>query len=184
MADIFDTPLRRSMPFAFTRDEETLALIEAIDSRLRPLADVLKTINYRRDPESWNDELADELAWQNHVDFYDPDFELEQKRALVQNAFRFHQKKGTNAAVEELIGILFGDGRVEDWYEYGGDPGYFQVVTDNPDVTTARASEFILALNSVKRLSARLERVAIEESSSGTLYFGAVVQVGEYIEVR
>lgn len=183
MADIFDTPLRKNMPRAFTQDPDTLALIDTIDSGLGPIREILGAINYMRSPGAWDNALTDELAWQNHVDFYNAALPVEQKRALVRGAYSFHRKKGTNAAVEDLIKILFGDGRVEDWYEYGGQPGHFRVLTSNESVTTGRALEFIRALNSVKRLSAHLDVVIIETSEEMQVIYGLGLQMGDVITI-
>ncbi len=183
MADIFDTPLRKKMPRAFTQDADTLALINTIDSGLGPIREILGSINYMRNSDTWDDALTDELAWQNHVDFYNVTLPIEQKRALVRGAYLFHRKKGTNAAVEDLIKILFGDGRVEDWYEYGGQPGHFRVLTANESVTTDRALEFIRALNSVKRLSAHLDAVIIETSEEMKVVYGLSLQMGDVITI-
>lgn len=184
MADINDSTLLSTLPQVIRRDDTAAAVAQSIDTAMQRIGGTLDRINLISRPDTWTSEETDELAWQNHVDFYDPTAPLEQRRALVQNSIRWHRHKGTDSAIEELISTLFGDGRVENWYEYGGEPGYFQVVTSDPEATNARATDFIRALDSVKRLSSWLERVVIEEATTGTLYFGAVVQVGEYIEVR
>lgn len=183
MADIFDTPLRKKMPRAFVQDPETLALINSIDSGLGPIREILGAINYMRTPDTWDNALTDELAWQNNVGFYNVNLPIEQKRALVRGAYLFHRKKGTNAAVEDLIKILFGEGRVEDWYEYGGEPGHFRVLTPNQSVTTDRAVEFIRALDSVKRLSAHLDAVIVESSEEMKVIFGFAMQTGDIITI-
>lgn len=184
MADINEATLLSTLPQVLRRDKTAAAVAQSIDMVMKRIGGTMDRINLISRPDTWTSGETDELAWQYHVDFYDATLPLEQRRALVQNSIRWHRHKGTDSAVEELITTLFGSGRVENWYEYGGAPGYFQVVTSDPDATNARAADFIRALDSVKRLSAWLDRVAIEESSTGTLYFGAVVQVGEYIEVR
>lgn len=183
MADMYDTPLSRFMPRAFVQDEETLALINAIDGEMQPALDAVASINYMRSPQEWDSDLTDELAWQNHVDFYESALPVEQRRELVKGAYMFHRKKGTNGAVKDLINLLFADGRVEDWYEYGGQPGHFRVLTSDTTVTTDRALEFVRALDSVKRLSAKLDAVIIEESEELNHYFGFGLQMGDIITI-
>lgn len=183
MADIYNTPLLSTLPQILRRDKTVAAVSESIDKVLLRIGGTLDRINLISRPDTWTDEETDELAWQNHVDFYDSTLPLEQRRTLVQNSIRWHRHKGTDSAVEELITTLFGSGRVDNWYEYGGAPGYFQVVTDNPDVTSARASEFIQALNSVKRLSAWLDSVILEQTETMPIYYGLPMHVGEIMQI-
>ncbi len=42
-----------------------------------------------------------------------------------------HTFRGTPYAVEQVIQTYFGDGEVSEWFEYGGQPGMFKVVTTN-----------------------------------------------------
>lgn len=64
---------------------------------------------------------------------------------------------------------IFGYGKVEEWWEYGDDPGYFQVVVSNPKATEEQAQQFIEVVESVKRKSAHLRRVVVLDSAKGTL---------------
>ncbi|MNW36142.1 Phage tail protein [compost metagenome] len=158
----------------------------ALDSHLSALYKRVGSIGYyikimRGD---LTDVEADELAWQFHLNFYDPDLPIEQKRELLKNAFRFNRRKGTPAAVEELIAILFGTGQVEEWFEYGGEPGYFRVRTTDQSATNERAQEFIRAVDSVRRLSAHLESVILEETiQANDIYFGGTLHIGEFITI-
>lgn len=67
------------------------------------------------------------------------------------------------------------------WWEYGGDPYHFRVVTNNADVTTTRAQEFIEAVNAIKRLSTVLDSVTISQAETLPLYIGGFIHVGERI---
>ncbi|OWA36782.1 phage tail protein I [Saccharibacillus sp. O16] len=183
MADINDSTLLSTLPQVLRRDDTAAAVAQSIDAAMQRIGGTLDRINLISRPDTWTDEETNELAWQYHVDFYDPMLPLEQRRELVQNSIRWHRHKGTDSAVEELITTLFGSGRVDNWYVYGGDPGYFQVVTDNPDVTTDRATEFIQALNSVKRLSAWLDSVVLEQTETMPIYYGFPMHVGETMQI-
>lgn len=92
--------------------------------------------------------------------------------------------KGTPSAVEELISTLFDEGRVEEWFEYGGEPYTFRVVTNNSSVTQDRAMEFIKALNSVKNARSWLDRVIITQMEDMQLYFAGIVHTGDNLTIR
>lgn len=183
MIDIYAVSLLDLLPPNLRSDPSVSAAAEAIDGMLQETSAEIRKLDIFGRSDEWTNEETDELAWQWHVDYYDPDLPLEQKRALVLNAIPFHRRKGTPSAVEDLIAILFGEGVVEEWWEYGGDPYHFRVVTDNEDVTATRAQEFIRAVDSVKRLSAVLDSVTITQAEGMPLYFGGVIQIGETLTI-
>jgi phage tail P2-like protein len=171
------------LPANLQADEDLSAAAMALDAELQSLAVDISNLDLFSRFNDWTDTEVDELAWQYRPPYYDPDLPLEQKRLLVKNAIPFHRKKGTPAAVEDLITLLFGEGRVEEWFEYGGVPYHFQVTTNNADVTTTRAEEFIRAVESVKRLSAVLDRVTISQAEELGLYFGGLIQMAEEFSI-
>ncbi|WP_211746411.1 phage tail protein [Paenibacillus sp. Marseille-Q4541] len=166
-------------------DPTVSAAARALDSHVQQLTQEVADLSfYRRLLKGQiTDAEADERAWQEHLDYYDTSLPLEQKIQLLLNAKEFHRIKGTPAAIEDLITILFGEGKVEEWFEYGGEPGKFQVTTNNPAVTQERAQEFYRAVESVKRLTAHLERVVLSQVEEIRLYTGFVFQVGEFIRI-
>lgn len=183
MIDLKDVSLLDILPESIRSDPTVSAAAQAIDTELKVTTTMIRTLDIFGRVDEWTDAETDELAWQYHVDYYDPDLPLDQKRQLVANAIPFHRRKGTPSAVEDLIAILFGDGIVEEWWEYGGEPYHFQVQTNNADVTTIRAQEFIDAVESVKRLTAVLDRVTISQAEEMPLYFGGVIHIGEYLTI-
>ena len=101
-------------------------------------------------PDITNEQVLDELAWQLNVEWYDPAAELSIKQQIIRSAIIVHMYKGTPYAVEQVIQAYFGDGEVQEWFDYGGQPGMFKVLTTNPSVTSDLANQFITVLNSVK----------------------------------
>lgn len=172
LADILPSVLKSTK-----EDRAMAAACTAILIRVFEEMDIL-------DPFVIPEKLLDTVAVEEHVDFYDPILTVEQKRELIQNAFFFHQRKATPAAVEQLIQIVFSEGEVVEWFEYDADPGYFKVVTSNPAVTNELAEQFIRALNSVKRLSAWLDKVEITQVEQMNLYVGSVMHTGDKMTLR
>jgi phage tail P2-like protein len=180
MIDLENFSFASILPPSLVQTEEGKALAEAITVMLKDVFRKTSLLNMDNLPEH----LLDILAYEEHVDFYDPSLSIEQKRQLIDRSYFFHRKKGTPAAVEQLIQIVFGEGRVEEWFEYGGNPGYFKVVTSNTAVTQELADQFIRALDSVKRESAWLEKVEISQTESMPLYFGGVVHIGDKLSLK
>jgi phage tail P2-like protein len=96
--------------------------LQAVNSRLE-LPILLPRLNEL--PE----EVVDLLAWQFHVDFWEPDLPIESKRDLVRQSIAWHKYKGTVWAVRQaLIWAGFGDAEIKEhkqliraWIEAGGD---------------------------------------------------------------
>ncbi|WP_217562803.1 phage tail protein I [Paenibacillus sp. GbtcB18] len=184
MIDIQHASMLDILPPNLRRDRDLAAIALVFDNELQALIPKIRKLSIPDRLDEVSDGLADELAWQYHVDFYSPDLPIEQKRQLVKNAFHWHKRKGTPSAVEELVATLFGEGKVEEWFEYGGQPFRFQVITNNPEVTQDRAQEFYRAVESVKRLSAKLERVIISQTEELPLIVAGVFHFGEKMTVR
>jgi len=184
MTNLETTSLLGILPPNLRSDPNISAAAKAIDVELQAITISIRKLSYFDRLDELTDEETDELAWQFHVDFYDPSLPLEQRRELVKNSFAWHRRKGTPSAIEELIATLFGDGRVEEWWQFGGDPYTFRVITSNASVTTDLAQEFIAALNSVKNIRSHLESVIIEASESMDLYFGNVLNMTDNLTIK
>ncbi|MEN1985248.1 phage tail protein I [Paenibacillus hubeiensis] len=167
-------------------DKNIRSAAMALDGDLAALYGRISSISYYRRimQGDLTDAEADELAWQFNLPYYDPTLPLTQKIQLLQAATETNRSKGTPAAIERLISILFGDGEVQEWNQYGGEPGYYRVVTSNEDVTAERAEEFARAIKSVTRLSAWLESVTLIKQEEQVLYYGAATQRGRKAKMR
>lgn len=174
------------LPQNFQDDPNIKASAEALNKQLDKITEKTKKISIyeRLFMNQLSGEEVDELAYQFHVDFYDPAFPLSQRLELVKKAIPFHRLKGTAGAVEDLIKILFGDGEVEEWFQYGGEPGYYQVTTNNQAVTNEKAEEFIRSLRTVTRVSQHLQSVLISQIEKLTFHTGSYVHVGETIKIK
>jgi hypothetical protein len=69
-------------------------------------------------------------------------------------------------------------------FHNGGQPGYFRVVTSNPEANNEKASLLSKAVNAVKRFSSRLESVVIITTESMDLYTGFVLHMGDRITLK
>ena len=102
------------------------------------------------------------------------------KRGLVKNSDRVYQHLGTKWAVENVINTYFGEGHVEEWFDYGGEPGRFRVLTPNPSVNNEKLAEFLNILAKVKRASAKLDEIVITLSAELNLAAGVALHEVSY----
>jgi len=184
MIDIYNVKLLDIIPPNLKHDPDIIAASKAIDNEFSMVVTKAKECIILPRIDELDSDIIDILAWEMHIDFYDPTLPLDTRRQLVKNSLRWHQMKGTPSAVEELISTLFDEGRVEEWFEYGGEPYTFRVVTNNSSVTQDRAMEFIKALNSVKNARSWLDRVIITQMEDMQLYFAGIVHTGDNLTIR
>lgn len=183
MIDMKTASLLDLLPANLCNDPSLQAAALAIQNELQVTTEAIYKLSIWDRINELNNTEVDELAWQLHVDFYDTTLPIDQKRKLVENAIKFHRRKGTPSAVEELMTTIFGDGIVEEWFEYGGQPGYFRVITSNFSATTEHADRFLRAVNSVKNMRSWLDSVVIRLVEETPVYFGTAVHIRDHIQI-
>lgn len=110
--------------------------------------------------------VLDILAYDLKVDWYDYDYPIRAKRELIKGSILAHKRLGTVYAVETVLNSLYPGSEIEEWFDYGGEPGYFRINVDVTEsagegaVTVYSAEEIAYKLRTVKRLSAHLENVS------------------------
>lgn len=184
MTDIYSVSLLDLLPQSLKQDPEVCAIAQALDPEFQEISATIVQTMVLHNVDNLPEDVLGLLAWQFHVDFYDPGLDIDQKRALVKSAIRRHRMKGTPAAVEELMQQVFGDGTVEEWFEYDGQPYHFRVVTNNMAVTNEQAELFVRALKSVTRQTAVLDTIIITMGDQMNLYLGGVLHTGDYLTVK
>lgn len=175
---IFEVNLLDLLPINLKSDPDIIAATKAIDSGFLAVIDEVENVTIYPRVSELNGDMLDHLAYFFHVDFYDQNLDVETKRKLVQDSVYLHQIKGTPRAVEILIETLFDEGEVAEWFDYGGSPYTFRVVTTNSSVTNERAKEFTRALESVKNIRSRLESVIIQQVEQMNIFYAGFVHVG------
>lgn len=169
---------------AMQQDQTTKAMSVALNPTFSAIAlEIRKCLLLARVEELTEEEL-DELAWELKINWYDATAAVEIKRALVKNSDKVHMYLGTPYAVETVIQDYFGDGYVQEWFEYGGSPGMFKVITNNVSVSDELANQFIKVLDSVKNKRSHLEQIIIALSGELNNYYAGVVHTGDFLEVR
>ncbi len=184
-SSIYEVKLVDLLPPNLKDDPDIAAASEAIDeSFLAVVNETAKCIIMPAIDRITDHALLDLLAWDRHVDNYDQSLSLEQKQQIIKNSYKWHMTKGTPAAVEELVATIFGDGVIEEWFEYNGDPFMFEVHTNNDSATNEKAEEFYKAVNAVKNLRSHLERVVITRSEEMDMFFMGAIHIGEHVRFQ
>jgi phage tail P2-like protein len=148
-------------------------MADALDPDLQGVSfDTREALIYSRIGELPEDAI-DLLAWQFHVDFYEPvGLTPEIKRGLVKTSILVHKRKGTRWAVQELCDIVFGNTAVHPWFEYNGEPYHFNVSTYANLPTAGAWEKFFHALEVTKSVRDWLDAIELRRDIEATIYCG------------
>ena len=105
------------IPNSIAHDKNVQALTAAIDPQLNEISKSIKETFIFSRLDSLPENVIDLLAWQWHVDFYEPALPIETKRELVRDSIKWHRKKGTKAAVEAALRKLGFIPTIKEWFE-------------------------------------------------------------------
>lgn len=156
MIDVTNFSLNDILPELFRKNPEHAALADAITEIFKH---VLEQTNSLDPSQPLPEFLLDIIAKEEHVDYYDDKLSAERKRALIQNSWRVHQKKGTAQAIESVVSVILDKAKVIEWFEYGGDPYHFKIEIDGPYSGDDVLEIVFRAVNASKRKSTRLEAI-------------------------
>ena len=184
MIDLDNVSILNILPPNLAEDENVRVAASAFDEVLRSIIEKVPSVSiYPRINEIIDSALLDLLAWQFHVDFYDADMPVDLKRVLVRRSLEWHLRKGTPSAVEEVVAAVFSDAVVTEWYEYGGEPGFFRVETETPLQSDKQYEDILNAIFSVKNTRSWLEFIIVLTNATQTHYIGIGIWLDDTITI-
>ena len=170
-----DLEFIRLLPQFMRSDKAVQGLSAGIDSIIPQVVAELEKLSTWDRIDTLSEGELDELAWELNILWYDKGATIDVKRNIVRGSDEIYKKLGTKWAVENVISTYFGEGYIEEWFQYSGDPGHFRVFSTNPTVNEAKFAEFINLLNKVKRASAKLDGVFITLTGQMNMYAGTAL---------
>lgn len=177
---LHDIEFIRLLPQFMRDDDAVKGLSAGIDAIVPELAASIVKLSTWDHIDELRERELDELAWELNIPWYDTSASIAIKREVIKSSDKVHSHLGTKWAVEYVIRTYFGSGFVSEWWEYGGEPGHFQVNSSNPSLNNERFNEFLHLVDKVKRASAKLDSVVISLSGELPLYAGvALHEVGK-----
>ena len=117
----------RTLPEVLQNDPSIQALASAIASELETLAQKVQLAEIYTHIDDLDETMLDALAADFKVDWWRPDASISEKRAALKASWYIHKHLGTKSAIETAVADYLGDGKVEEWFEYGGKPYHFRV---------------------------------------------------------
>ena len=182
MSNLSDQKLIVIAPSSISGDKTIRNISAAVDPELRKISsDTLLLLLLPRLDEL-PEKIIDALAWQYHVDFYDDAATLEKKRSLVKQSIKWHRRKGTPSVVEEVCTAVFKSAKVEENWEYSGEPYHFKVmmITEAvPDISVLNSR----AIEHTKNVRSWLDGVSFHRDLSKTIYYALPVASAKVISI-
>lgn len=170
------------MPQNLASQTEIRAIAYAVSRQIEKICAYADSARIYASIAALPERVLDILAAELRTPAYNEHYSIQVKRTLIESTLNFYMKMGTPSAVNKIIGTIFGEGHIEEWFDYGGEPYHFKAHTTNPAITQTNVSEFIRTLGTVKRLSAWLDDIVLELSTEEmNTYIGFWVHTGDVI---
>ena len=158
MIDIENSNIIYMLPSHLKQKPEVQAIGAALNISAKKVLNLCKRISIFSRIDELDGEILDVLASELKTQFYNTNFSVDIKRRLIKNTLKWYMKVGTPKAVEELVVVVFGQGKVVEWYEYGGKPFRFKVIT-NATIDDTNIEKFNEMIRNVKNARSILEAV-------------------------
>ena len=143
-----------TLPPALRTDPSVVALAEALGEVLAVRPAEIERLRIYPAIDTLDEPLLDILAHDFKVDWWDPEYSLEEKRRTLKDSWRVHRLLGTRAAVEMAISAIYPHTQVLEWFEYGGEPYHFRLDINitNDSIDSAKQRRVLERLNFYKSL--------------------------------
>lgn len=169
----------RTLPTVLQEDRNMQALAAAMAAELEKLAGEPRLAQIYTRIDELDETMLDALAADFKVDWWRPDATLEEKRYALKVSWYVHKHLGTKSAIETAVADYLGSGKVEEWFEYGGQPHHFRVASENNTAIITNYDAFMAVLEVVQRRSSVLEHITALLNHTQSLYIGTALRVGK-----
>lgn len=174
MINIKDAQITNCLPSIIANQTWAKAVSYATSKMFRRILETAEASRTFSKVDELNHDVLDILATDLRVSNYKQTFSLDLKRKLVKFALQYWATAGTKAATQEVVKTIFGDAAVSEWFEYGGEPGYFKIAITDTTLTDSDVLEFKRVAENVKRLSAWLDKIVLETEEKARMYIGFI----------
>ena len=166
------------LPESIRGDPKIQAAAGALDAELQAVTEDIKENLLISRIDELPEKVLDLLAWQWHVDFYEQGMDLPTKRRMVKQSIAWHRRKGTPSAVEEVATAVFGESKVSEWFDYGGDPYHFKIdLLDAPGITQEKIDTIVRLVETVKNVRSVMDNLGVKRKTTDKMYMGVYPKV-------
>lgn len=177
--------LLRIVPPALTHDKSVMALAEADAEVLAARRLEIDKARVIANIDGLDEAVLDILARDFKVDWWDADYSLEEKRRTLKSSWRVHKTLGTKGAVETAISAIYPGTKVQEWWEYGGEPYHFRLdINIGSDTINSEKHRRVLErVNYYKSLRSHLDGIKYTVSTETVPAHAAATRAGSYTRI-
>ena len=99
--------LMAALPEALRQDPSVFALAESVAGLLAGRPEEIDRLRIYPAIDALPENLLDILAYDFKVDWWDPEYSLEEKRRTLKTSWKVHKTLGTKAAVELALSAVY-----------------------------------------------------------------------------
>ena len=130
MSSVTKDSLMRVLPNPLSKDKGMSELGETAATALAALWQKVGIPNLYSHIDELPEGVFDILAKDFKIDWYDYNYNIRVKRALIKSAIYVHKHMGTVSAVEQALSDVWPPSSVEEWFQYDGDPYHFRIILE------------------------------------------------------
>lgn len=180
-----DIDVLKLIPSFMREETDNQAIAQFLSEKLRPLASEIAKLATWDQLQKLDHSELDALAEELRIFWYAKDYSLDSKRALIASSDKTYMQLGTKESVERVVSDIFGDSHVEEWYDYGGQPHYFQInIASSEAMHPEKEARLKRILEMVKRKSQWLDKIINEILTNIPLFIGMSVGIHRQIPIR
>jgi P2-related tail formation protein len=143
----------------------------AIDRQISKFEKLSRKLTIWSDIDNADARYLDQMAITIKAPYYKSEYDEATKRELIKSAIETRRLAGTRKAVELLLSKAYTNSKFVPWYEYGDEPYYFKVITD--EAMTEDISElFATALSGAMAARSHIRTVEVHRNISQPYYSG------------
>lgn len=182
MIRLEESQVAQILPECLSERAGVQALSFALGAAMQRLMGYCRGIGVYSAIDVLGDDVLDMLAIELDTQYYEDSFDIWTKRRLIKGALLWYGKAGTPAAVEELVAATFGQGEVKEWFEYGGKPYMFRVITD-AGASYASIEEFENLIKRIKNVRSHIDKISFLRNQETRIYVAVASIVKETVKV-
>jgi len=158
-------------PDVLKSDSKLNALAFTIADKLAERPNEITKLSIFTQIDKMPEGILDILAHDFKVDWWDPEYNLQEKRKILKDSFRIHKINGTKGAVEDAISAIYPNTKVLEWFEYDGEPYRFKLLIDAvfESVDPKKHQRVLERIKYYKNLRSHLDVIEYVAEADGTM---------------
>ena len=175
MISFYNSSIEAVLPAYLAGIPEVQAISYAITKQVQNICRRIEKEKVYIGIDELSEEVLDLLALEMRSQYYSDAMDIRKKREIIKNTMKWYMKAGTTSAVREMVNVVFGGGRVIEWFDFAeGEkiPGTFEIETE-AGLTTDILSEVSEKIKNVKNTRSHIRRVKILRRNIDTVRIGS-----------